>query len=298
MKHLALALILLVTIVTIGCHSPEDKRQTHSHPVKSFKTFVLDFDTPTDPELQAAIEKITARLREKYQMADEDTQVGLLDLKKPRLALIHPDQEVYAASVAKIGILLAYFQLTPSAATNIQAEARHELGLMAKISSNEMAAKYSKQLTLKKIQEVLNSLGFYDTNHGGGIWMGKHYGEQTERIPSPISKNVHAITVRQVLRFFLLLKQEKLLSPEASRAMREIFASPDIPHDQIKFVKGLADRNLDIIRKWGSFDNSFHDAAVIKGPNRYYILVGLSHHPKGDEYLEDLARAVDDLMNP
>jgi len=38
---------------------------------------------------------------------------GLLDLKTLRLAMIHPDREEYAASVPKIGILLAYFQLHP-----------------------------------------------------------------------------------------------------------------------------------------------------------------------------------------
>jgi beta-lactamase class A len=62
----------------------------------------------------------------------------------------------------------------------------------------------------------------YDTNHGGG-----------ERIGDPLSDNLHAVTVRQLLRYFLLLEQGKLVSPEASKTMREIFASPDIPHDNI-----------------------------------------------------------------
>jgi beta-lactamase class A len=79
--------------------------------------------------------------------------------------------------------------------------------------------------------------------------------------------------------------------------MRDIFASPEIPHDQIKFVKVLADRpGVEIIRKWGSWQEWLHDSAIIAGPNRHYILVGMTHHPKGDEYLEGLALAVDDLM--
>jgi len=79
--------------------------------------------------------------------------------------------------------------------------------------------------------------------------------------------------------------------------MREIFESPDLPHDQHKFVKGLADRkDLQIIRKWGTWEDWLHDSAVITGPGRHYILVALTHHPKGDEYLEDLARKVDDLV--
>ena len=41
-------------------------------------------------------------------LADAQTAVGLLDpsTATPRLAMTHPDREEYAASVAKIGILL------------------------------------------------------------------------------------------------------------------------------------------------------------------------------------------------
>ena len=78
--------------------------------------------------------------------------------------------------------------------------------------------------------------------------------------------------------------------------MREIFASPDIPPDDIKFVKALGGRNVQILRKWGSWENWLHDTAVITGPGRHYILVALTNHPHGDDYLFDLAVAVDDLM--
>ena len=111
-----------------------------------------------------------------------------------------------------------------------------------------------------------------------------------------LGDNSHAATVRQLLRYFLLLEQGKLVSPIASKTMREIFASPDIPHDRIKFVQALSDRKVQIIRKWGSWEDWRHDSAVVTGPRRYYILVALTHHPKGDEYLVDLAKSVDDLM--
>jgi beta-lactamase class A len=260
------------------------------------KKYTLDFDTPTDPALQSSLEAMDLNLRAKYGMTTEQTAVGILDLKHLRLAMIHPDRIEYAASVAKVGILLAYFQLHPDAATHLDPQVRHELGLMAKISSNEMAAKYSREMGLKQIQEVLNSYHLYDTNHGGGIWVGKHYGAGGERIGDPIGNNSHGATVRQLLRYFLWLEQGKLVSPAASRTMREIFASPDIPPDDIKFVKALDGRNLHIIRKWGTWEDWHHDTAVITGPNRQYILVALTRHPKGDDYLEDLARAVDDLM--
>jgi beta-lactamase class A len=167
---------------------------------------------------------------------------------------------------------------------------------MAKASNNEVAAKYSREMGLREIQRVLNSYGFYDASHGGGIWVGKHYGKGDERIGDPIGNHSHAATVRQLLRFYLLLEQGKLVSPSASQAMREIFASPEIPHDDIKFVKALAGRDVQIIRKWGSWENWLHDTAVVTGTDRHYILVALTNHPRGDEYLVGLARAVDDLM--
>jgi beta-lactamase class A len=260
------------------------------------EAYVLDYSTPTDPALQHQVETIDAKLRAGFGMTTAQTAVGLLDLKRLRLAMIHPDRIDYAASVAKVGILLAYFQLHPESATGLDPKTRHELGLMAKASSNEMAAKFSRELGLLQIQQVLNSYHFYDTNHGGGIWVGRHYGGGGERLGDPLGDHSHAATVRQLLRFYLLLEQGKLVSPAASKTMREIFASSDIPHDNIKFVKGLADCDVQIIRKWGSWENWFHDSAIITGPGRHYILVSLTHHPKGDDYLVALAQMVDDLM--
>ena len=51
-----------------------------------------------------------------------------------------------------------------------------------------------------------------------------------------------------------------------------------------------------LLRKWGSWQDYLHDTALVEGPDRRYVLVGLTHHAAGDAYLEDLGRAVDDLM--
>jgi len=262
----------------------------------SQSTYMLDFSTQPDPALQSQLEKIDTDLRARFDMTTAQTAVGLLDLRTMHLAMIHPDRIEYAASVAKIGILLTYFHDHPDVA-QLDATTRHDLGLMVKASSNEMAARFSNQLGLKHIQDVLNENGFYDKDHGGGIWVGKHYGKSPERYPDPVGGHSHAATVRQLLRFYLLLDQGKLISPAASEAMKQIFASPDIPHDDIKFVKALTGRDLTILRKWGSWENWFHDTALITGPNRRYILVALTNHPKGDPYLESLAVAVDDLLS-
>jgi len=290
LRAFALSLMMVETVVA---ELAATMSQTNAN---SSANYTLSFTSPTDPALQSSLEAIDADLRAKYGMATNQTAVGLFDLRHLRLALVRPDSEDYAASVAKVGILLAYFHLHPEAATNLDASDRHDLGLMVKASSNEMAAKYSRQIGLKQIQQILNEYHFYDTNHGGGIWVGKHYGQGGERFGDPIGDNSHAATVRQLLRFFLLLDQGKLVSPAASQTMRELFASPDIPHDDIKFVKALAPRGVQLLRKWGTWENWFHDAAIITGPNRHFILVALTHHPKGDDYLVALAQGVDDLL--
>ena len=262
----------------------------------SSRPFTIDYSTRLDRHLQRRLQAIDARVRASFGIAPELTDVGLLDLRRPRVAMIHPDKIEYAASVAKVGILFAYFQLHPEAATSLDPVTQHELGLMIKVSSNEMATKYSRLMGLREIQNVLNAGGFYDAAHGGGIWLGKHYGPNSERIPDPVANQVHAVTVRRLLRFYWLLSRDELVSPAASQKMREIFLSPDIPQDDHKFVKPLDGRGLTILRKSGTYEDWFHDSAIIEGPNRRYVLVALTHHPKGDAYLEELAREVDDLM--
>jgi len=258
---------------------------------------VLGFDAAVDVGLQRAVEGLDARLREKLGMTEAQTAVGVMDLNSGRVALVRGDREEYAASVAKIGILLAYFEAHPEAAEHIDPVVERELGEMAKVSSNEMAAKYSRELGLKNIQKVLTEkYGFYDAKHGGGLWVGKHYGSGTERYGSPVGDNSHAATVRQVMRFFVLLERGELVSAAASLEMRRIFESPRLKHDEIKFVKGLKGRDVQVIRKWGTWEDWRHDAAVVTGEGRHYVIVGLTRHPRGDEYLEEFARGVDDLL--
>jgi beta-lactamase class A len=256
--------------------------------------YTLDHTTPTDAALQAQVVALDARLRASLGLADNLTSVGVLDLRTLRLALVRPDAIDYAASVPKIGILLAWFATHPLA--DLDAATRHELGLMIKQSSNEIAAKHSQALGLKPIQAVLDAHGFYDAARGGGLWVGKHYGKGTERHVDPVGGHSHAATVRQLARFYLLLEQDKLVSPEASRAMREIFASPEIPHRDDRFVKGLAGRGLEVRRKSGWWETWSHDTAVVTGPGRHYIVVAMTRHERGAEYLERFAAAVDDWV--
>jgi len=258
--------------------------------------YVLDYQTPVNPRLQSELEDIDASLRAKYGMNTNQTTVGLLDLRTLELAMVRPDYELYAASVAKLGIMLAYFQLHPEAATNLDANMRHDIGLMVRPSDDAAATRVAMTMGLKPIQKVLDSYHFYDASKGGGLWVGKYYGKVGERYGDPVADNSHAATVRQLLRFYLLLEQRKLVSPAASQTMLDILGNEAIPATDIKFVKGLAGRDVKILRKWGTWENWLHDTAIITGPDRCYVMVALTDHPRGDEYLVDFSKAVDDLM--
>src|SRR5438128_2597859 len=108
--------------------------------------------------LQNSLEDIDARLRTAHGIATNQCAVGLLDLQSGQYAMTYPDRVEYAASVAKIGILIAWFYLHPDGVVDPQT--RHELGLMVKASSNEMATKFSEQIGLRKINEILVERGF------------------------------------------------------------------------------------------------------------------------------------------
>lgn len=289
-RMLVRGLVLGVVFITIFASSSLAQNK------EAFAKFTLAYDTATDTKLQADIEGIDRQVRHELGIPEPHTSVGVIDLKTSRLAMIQPDRIEYAASIPKIGILLAFFDLYPGLPSDLKATTRHELGLMVKASKNEIATRFSTEIGLIDIQRIIAAHHFYDEKRGG-LWMGKHYGAGSERYGDPLSSHSHAATVRELLRYYLLLEQGKLVSAEASKVMREIFESPDIPHDNIKFVKGLQGRDVKIIRKWGSYKTWQHDTAVITGPDRHFILVALTNHPKGDEYLVHLAPAVDDLLS-
>jgi beta-lactamase class A len=286
-------LLLACLAASPGCHPPS---ATPSNPLKPALT--LAFDSPTNPEAQAWLEEVDRKVRSDLGMSSDDTAAGMLDLLTGRLALVRPDRIEYAASVAKIGILLAWFDLHPGAAQSLPPDTAAALGQMVKTSSNTMAARFTRSMGLKAVQAVLVRHGFYDAERGGGLWVGRHYGGSEERYGDPVADHSHAATVRQVLRFFQMMEQDQLLSPAVSAVMRGIFDSPALPHDDIKFVKFLAPRGLHLRRKWGTWEDWKHDAAAVTGPGRHYLLVALTRHPRGDQYLEKLAVAVDDYLVP
>ncbi len=258
----------------------------------------LGYDAPVDTQLQARLVEIDRDLGRQFEIPEAARAVGVLDLTDLRLALVRPDSMFYAASVPKICILLAYFAANPHAATDLPPDVERELGSMIKVSDNALAAKYGRMLGMDQVQEVLQSMRYrlYDQDHGGGLWYGKHYGKGAPRVGDPIHDHSHGATVRQCLRFYLMLEQGRLVSTAACGKMKEIFAAPHLDHRDSKFVTGLQGRDLSLVRKSGTWQDWHLDSARIEHGDRVYLLVGMTHHPRGAEYLAAVAAAVDEEL--
>ncbi|MBN2445474.1 MAG: DUF1460 domain-containing protein, partial [Phycisphaerae bacterium] len=262
------------------------------------QAYRIEYDTPVDAELQATLEKIDKAIGGELGIPEDERAFGVLDLSDLRLALVRPDSMFYAASVPKICIALAYFETYPEAIDNLDPEVERELKLMIKHSDNELAPKYCGLIGIDKILEIIQSkkYGFYDQEHGGGLWCGKPYGPSDIRIGDPLMDHSHAATVRQCLRYYLMMEQGRLVNVAASARLKEIFAAPEFEHGQAKFVKGLAGRPVYILRKSGTWEDWRLDTARVTHADRVYLLAGMTHHPQGDEYLARMAAAIDDAL--
>ncbi|MCB9849479.1 MAG: DUF1460 domain-containing protein [Phycisphaerales bacterium] len=258
----------------------------------------INDDTPTDVQLQQALVRLDARVAQRHDIPEGDRAFGVLSLTDLRLALIHPDAMFYAASVPKICILLAYFDQHPESARALPDDVRHELERMIKLSDNALAAKYGNIVGIEKTQELLQSkrYQFYDQEKQTGLWYGKHYAQGSPRFGDPVHDYSHGATVRQCLRFYLMMEQGNLVNAEASLRMREIFAAPSLEHHNGNFVKGLQGRDLSIIRKSGGWEDWHLDTARVDHGDQVYVIVGMTHHANGSAYLEEMAAGIDDLL--
>ena len=76
--------------------------------------------------------------------------------------------------------------------------------------------------------------------------------------------------------------------------MKSILGNPGLNH---KFVRGLDARpGARLYRKSGSWRHYHADAALVERPEARYVAVGLVEDPRGEEMLQRLIVALDDLV--
>ena len=302
MKLLLTTLISLFFIITIPYSSPgtgvPDLSGCLLLQVGQHRTFAETADEGLQSALERALDKNPSwhALIEQNKMA-----VGVVDLSNPasaRFATVNGWTMMYAASLPKIVVLLAAYQNIEDGVLKDTPDLHEWLVRMIRRSDNHAASYLIDFIGLKRIEDVLQRYQFYIPEYGGGIWLGAPYARGGERNPEPIKGLSHAATVMQICRFYYMLANGELISPERSRQMLEILSRPGL-HD--KFVSVLEkhvspDR---MFRKSGDWDVYFSDSVLVCDDGwRKYILAALIEDKNGERILRDLVPVVEGLLKP
>jgi beta-lactamase class A len=258
-----------------------------------------DLRACTDAGLQAALATVVERLGLAPAVEKRRLSVALLDVSDaaaPRLAMLNGDEMMYAASLPKIAILLGAFVQAERGKLVLDEPTLASLNRMIRKSSNADASAMLAKVGEATLLDILTSprYHFYDAKAGGGLWVGKSYGKAAAYRRDPVAHLSHGATAFQVARFYYLLDGGFLLAPELTRQMKDALSKPGIHH---KFVKGLESRGqVRLYRKSGTWRQFHSDSALVEGPGRRYVLVGIAEDEHGGEWLARLAVPVDDLI--
>lgn len=255
----------------------------------------------SDPAFEAELRRVVVARPGWRRLVEQGRfGVGLVDLSDPtavRFAAVNGEKMMYAASLPKIGILLAAYVAFEDGSLAETPEVRKELSDMIRVSSNRAATAVIDRLGLDKISAVLTDPRYelYEPEHGG-IWVGKRFAQQGRRVGDPLANISHAASASQVCRFYYLLATGRVISPERSREILEHLSKPGLNH---KFVSSLRQRapRARLFRKSGSWRTWHSDSILVWGPTwRRYILVGLVESESGETIMRQLAETVEGLL--
>ncbi len=289
--------IRCLTLIALVCCAHASVSAAESSNRKAPKALTLP---KPDPALQRGLEKVVAQAPFRKYVARGDLSVALIDITQPsriRFAGIDADEMRYAASLPKIAILLGVFDQVERKRLSYTPELKAKLEQMIRYSSNSAASEMIKTVGFENIAKVLRDPRYelYDPARQGGLWVGKDYGGTVGRWKrDPLHNISHGATARQVARFLLMMEEGRLISPWASREMKEIMSHPGIHH---KFVKGLENSRpgSEIYRKSGTWREWHADAALVERDGRKYIAVALLR-AKTKGVLSRLIVRLDDLI--
>lgn len=256
---------------------------------------VCPLDDAEDAALQQQLQQVLENRGLDRPAERGEIAVSLLlmsDPEHPRLAQVNGHRMIYAASLPKIAILLGAAVDLDEGQLSLDPVLEQDIQNMMRYSCNDCATRVLDRVGRDHLLDILQSpqYGFYDIDHGGGLWVGKPYGPSPAYRRDPLAGLSHGATTYQVARLYCGLEQGKLVSPENTRLMRSALSDPGINH---KFVKGLAGHDeLTIFRKSGSWRDYHSDSMLVETEGNAYVLVVLTHSPDGSTWLESLAEPL------
>jgi beta-lactamase class A len=252
-----------------------------------------------EPTLQESLRHVIDELALNRTVAEKHLAISLVDVTRadrPRYAGINDREMMYAASLPKICALVAGFERIRDGSLRYTAAVKEMFTRMIRYSSNVDASRAIQTVGFDYISKVLTSAKYrlYDPAQGGGLWLGKAYGGTGDYWKrDPLHNISHGATTLQVARFFMLLNEGLLVSPEYSAEMKEILSHPGIHH---KFVKGLEGTGSEIYRKSGTWSKYHADGALIEHGGKTYIAVALMEDEHGAEVFPKLIQKLDELI--
>jgi len=271
--------------LSLACHAQSPK--------------TADLRQVQDPQLQRQLEGVVRELGLDSQVQARRLALAVVDVTEgaaPRYAAVNGDEMLYAASLPKVAILLAACAEAEAGRFPLDGIRLQAMTNMIRFSSNEDATRVLHWVGGQRLLEILQSERFrlYDAALGGGLWVGKAYGNEGAFQRDPIRNLSHGATAHQVARLYTLLAQGQLLNPTFSGIMKEVLSKPGIQH---KFVKGLQARpGVTIYRKSGTWKNFHADSALVEYGDRRYVLVGIAEHADGGEWMVKLAPRLHDIL--
>lgn len=254
-----------------------------------------------DSALQAGLNRILRDRPFKQLVERGNLSVALVDLSNPgrlRYAARHDNRMRYAASLPKIAVMLGVFDQVDKGTLEYTPKLKQKLERMIRYSDNPASSELIELVGFENIATTLRDPRFelYDPDRAGGLWVGKDYGGHLgywER--DPMNNISHGATARQVARFMVMLERGTLVSPWASKEMKEIMGHPAIHH---KFVLGLDARPRSrIFRKSGTWKNWHADAAIVERDGKKYVAVALLESSAAKGVLAKLIVRMDDLIH-
>ena len=263
--------IALMSVSFVGISVLPVLAQTHSAdlPILSETSTYNVLEEKSDSKLQARLEtEINQRPKWKQLVEEKKMSVSLVDISNitnPSYAALNGEHTLYAASLPKIGILLAAFQKIHDGDIVDTPRLRDDLTQMIRVSSNVSATKVIDELGgLDAVNTVLKDPRYqlYDEENGGGLWVGKRFAKTGARIGDPMKDISHAASSYQVSRFYYLLATGRLVSPEASKDMLDILCQPGIDHKFVASLSRLVNPSQ-IFRKSGSWRNYHSDSVLV-----------------------------------
>jgi len=288
--------IVFATVFACACAAAQAQAN------KADKANSLDareLSTAADAQLQARVDRVVRDLDLEPAVVTGRLALALVDLTrplKPRLAMLNGDRMMYAASLPKIAILLGALVEAELGRLSLDDRTLGALTQMIRYSSNDDATRVLHWVGTERLLDILQSprFRFYDARGRGGLWVGKAYGKEPAYRRDPVANLSHGATAYQVARFYTMLANDSLLSPDLNALMKETLSKPGIQH---KFVKGLAGRpGVRIYRKSGTWKDFHADGALVEYRGYKYVMVGIAKHRDGGKWLVKLAAPLHDAI--